>query len=72
MTAGATIAAASQHRRSQAGSGVMRVCGQTFSLVSTITVETISSTRVVRVIATLAAFSDSQANGANATAASGG
>ena len=50
----------------------MDVCGHTTSRVSTITVDAISSTRVVRVIATLAAASDSRANGENATAASGG
>jgi hypothetical protein len=36
------------------------------------TVDAINSTRVVRVIATLATLSDSHANGENTTAASGG
>src|SRR4051794_41830694 len=72
MTAGATIAAASQQRRSQAGSDVTAVLGHTSSRLSTITVDAISSTRVVRVIAMLATSRDSHANGENATAASGG
>ena len=71
-TAGATIAAASQHRRTQAGSGAIADCGHTRSPVSTIANATISSTRVVPVIAALAAGSGSHANGLNAIAASGG
>ena len=48
------------------------VCGHTSRRVSTITVDAISSTSVVSVIATLATVSDSHAKGEKATAASGG
>ncbi len=47
-------------------------CGQTSSRVSTITVDAISSTKVVTVMAALATGSGSRANGAKAIAASGG
>ena len=75
MAAGATIAIASQLRRSQAGSRVTAAQAgpsHTSSRVSTMTVETTSSTSVVAVIAALAAGSDSRANGAKTIAASGG
>ena len=51
---------------------VTDVCGQTSRRVSTITVDAINSTNVVTVIAALATGSGSRANGAKATAASGG
>jgi hypothetical protein len=66
ITADATMAAASQHRRHQAGSGARREGLHPSSRVSTITVETISNTNVVSVIATLAAGICGQANGQNA------
>jgi len=47
-------------------------CGQTSSLVSTITMDTSNNTNVVTVMATLAPGRGSQANGANMIAASGG
>ena len=46
--------------------------GHTSRRVSTITVEAINSTKVVTVIAALAADNGSRANGAKAIAASGG
>ena len=63
-TAGATSAAASQARCCQVAA--------TCSRVSTMVTDAISSTSVVAVIAALAAGRVSQANGANAIAASGG
>ena len=68
----ATISAANHHRRSQAGPGTTRAVLHTSSRVSTIIVETISSTKVISVIVTLAAGSPNQANGQNTMAASGG
>ena len=63
---------ANHHRRSHAGPGSSAEVFHTSRRVSTITVETISSTSVITVIATLAAGMCSQANGQNTMAASGG
>ena len=70
-TAGPTMATASQQRRARAEPPSCD-CGQTSSRVSTITTDTSNNTNVVTVMATLAAGSGSQANGANMIAASGG
>ena len=64
--------AASQQRRSQAGSRANAESCQTSRRVSTIQVDSSSSTSVITVMATLAAFRLSQANGLNRMAASGG
>src|SRR6201994_3163479 len=72
IDAGATTTTANHHRRSHAGPGTSAEVFQTSRRVSTITVETISRTRVKTVIATLAAGMCSQANGQNRIAASGG
>lgn len=61
----------SQQRRSQTGSRVrLEVC-QTSRRVSTIHVDSSSSTSVITVIAMLAPSRPSQANGLNTIAASG-
>ena len=63
---------ANHNRRSQAGPDSIVELAQTSRRVSTIAVETISSTQVSTVIATLAAGMCIQANGQNTMAASGG
>ncbi|CNJ85096.1 Uncharacterised protein [Mycobacterium tuberculosis] len=72
IEAGATMTTDNHSRRSQAGPGSSVELLQTSRLPNTSTVETISSTSVNAVIATLAAGMCSQANGQNAMAASGG
>src|ERR1700733_2883207 len=72
IAAGATMTTANHHRRSEPGPGTSAEVFQTSRRVSTITVETTSSTSVNSVIATLAAGMCSQANGQNMIAASGG
>ena len=72
IVAATTMTTASHQRRSHAGPGSAVEAFQTSRRVSTITVETISSTSVNTVIATLAAGMCNQANGQNTIAASGG
>ncbi len=72
IVAAAAAAMASHHRRSQAGPGSVVEVRQTSRPVSTITVDTTSSTSVKAVIATLAVGRCIHANGQNTMAASGG
>ena len=72
IDAAAAMTTASHNRRSQAGPGTTAEVFHTSRRVSTIVVDTISSTSVNSVIATLAAGMCSQANGQNRMAASGG
>jgi len=71
IAAAATMSTASHTRRNQAGPGSSVEVLQTSRPVSTSTVETINSTIVSTVIATLAAGMCSQANGLNMMAANG-
>ncbi len=66
------MSTANHNRRSHAGPGTMADVSHTLRPVSRIAVETISSTSVNTVIATLAAGMCSQENGQNTMAASGG
>ena len=72
ITDTATMPAASQHRRSHGASPPTRQLWVTSSRVSTIQVDTTSSTQVVAVMATPATGSDTSASGPNMIAASGG
>jgi len=70
--AGATMITDSHKRPNQAGPGNIRGLFHTSRRVSTIAIDTISSTSVISVIAMLADGMCSQANGLNTMAASGG